>query len=451
MATVISVVVVVSAMLLTGVGVSKLFQRHIERRVGQELNAHLEQIVGGLRFEQDGSVRLSREMSDPRFGKVFGGLYFQVTTEAGKVILKSRSLWDTELDLPEDEMAPGEVHIHQRSGPNQTQLLLHEGNAVFTRDGVDQTLLIIVGIDKAEILALRAGFSTDLVPALGFLTLVLLAGFALQISLGIRPMDRLRRQVADVRSGKMDRLKGDAPSEVMPLVDEVNSLLDLQDQNMVRARDRAADLAHGLKTPLTALGADIARLRRMGASDIADDIQELSTRMQRHLDRELALARDRHGRARAQTRAKVALDSILRTLEKTPDGERLQFVNNVPHWLLLAIDQVDFFEVAGNLLENASRFATSGIVMDAAVRDGSASIIVRDDGPGLSEAEISRVTERGVRLDSSAQGSGLGLAIAKDILEAYGGRFDLENRDGGGLAAIITLPIAASKTAENSK
>jgi signal transduction histidine kinase len=445
-----AVIVVVGAMLLTGVGLTKLFQRHIERRVGQELDAHLEQIVGGLRFEQDGSVKLSRPLSDPRFGKVFGGLYYQVTSEAGAVILKSRSLWDMELDLPDDEMKPGEVHIHHRAGPNQSQLLLHEGRVVFTRDGGDQTLLVIVGIDKAEILALRAGFSNDLIPALGFLALVLLAGFALQISLGIRPMAALRQQVVDVRSGKTGRLAGDAPSEVMPLVDEVNSLLDLQDQNMIRARDRAADLAHGLKTPLTALGSDIAKLRAMGATGIADDIQELSTRMRRHLDRELALARDRHGRARAQTGPKAALDSILRTLEKTPDGERLQFQNNVPAELLLAIDQVDFLEVAGNLLENASRFATNAIVLDAAVRDGFAAIIINDDGPGVSEAEIARVTVRGVRLDSSAQGSGLGLAIAKDILEAYGGRFDLENRDDGGLAAIITLPIATSKNTEES-
>ncbi|HEY9040116.1 MAG TPA: ATP-binding protein [Roseovarius sp.] len=95
----------------------------------------------------------------------------------------------------------------------------------------------------------------------------------------------------------------------------------------------------------------------------------------------------------------------------------------------------------------ASRFATRQIVLDASVRDGSAAIIINDDGPGVSEAEIARITERGVRLDSTAQGSGLGLAIAKDILEAYGGRFDLENRDGGGLAAIITLPIASPENA----
>jgi len=108
------------------------------------------------------------------------------------------------------------------------------------------------------------------------ISLVLLLGFAFQISIGIRPLDRLRISVSDVRSGKTKRLPTSAPTEVVPLIDEVNSLLDQQDDSIVRARDRAADLAHGLKTPLTALGTDIQRLRKVGVDDIANDIEQLT-------------------------------------------------------------------------------------------------------------------------------------------------------------------------------
>lgn len=447
----IATVVVASMMIVTGIGLTFLLERNIERWEGQELDAHLQQIIGGLRFQPDGTVKLSRDLTDPRFGKVFGGLYYQVTTLDGEVILKSRSLWDTVLDLPEDTVDPGQVHVHTRPGPNNSTLLLHESRILVVERGQELSLLVTVGIDKTEIMALKAGFARDLIPALALLAVALLLGFTFQIGVGIRPLDRLRKGVADVKSGTARRLPTNAPSEVGPLIEEVNSLLDQQDESMVRARDRAADLAHGLKTPLTALATDIARLRAIGADDIADDIDELSSRMRRHLDRELARARDRHGRAHARTAAKTAIDLIIRTLAKTPKGEKLQFQNMVPEWVELAVDQGDFLEVAGNLLENACKYANETISIECGVRDGWASIIVNDDGPGVSASQISHVMQRGVRLDTAESGSGLGLAIVKDILEANGGEIRLQNRTGRGLSATATFRVAPPVNSKDRK
>lgn len=449
--TAFAIVVVVSAMIVTGVGLTFLFERNVERREGQELNAHLEQIIGGLRFDKDGSVKLARNLADPRFGRVFGGLYYQIASPSGEVILKSRSLWDTELDLPDDELTPGEVHIHTRPGPNNATLLLHESKVLIALKDEQLPIIVTVGIDKTEILALRAGFARDLVPALAALALVLFLGFSFQIRVGIRPLDRLRHGISDVKTGRAKRLPTDAPSEVTPLIAEVNSLLDQQDESMVRARDRAADLAHGLKTPLTALATDIERLRKIGAGGIASDIEELSTRMRRHLDRELARARDRHGKKNARTLAKPAIDSIIRTLEKTPKGEHQKFINNVPIWVELAVEQGDFLEITGNLLENASKFAANTISIESGIRDGWVSIIINDDGPGVAEARIAHITKRGVRLDTSGAGSGLGLAIAKDIVETYDGELMLANKLSSGLRATIVLPVAKTLIQKDTK
>ncbi|HDZ80930.1 MAG TPA: HAMP domain-containing histidine kinase [Roseobacter sp.] len=446
-----AIVVVASTMLVTWFGLTLLFERNIERRAGLELDAHLEQIIGGLRFQSDGTAKLSREIADPRFGKVFGGLYFQVATPEKEVLLKSRSLWDTELDLPLDALTFGEVHVHTRSGPNNTVLLLHESRIDFNIQGVMHPLIVTVGIDKSEILVQRAGFARDLVPALAILALVLLLGFAFQIIIGIRPLDRLRIGVSDVRSGKAKRLPTSAPTEVVPLIDEVNSLLDQQDDSIVRARDRAADLAHGLKTPLTALGTDIQRLRKVGVDDIANDIELLSARMRKHLDRELALARDRHGRQHARTQAKSALNSIISTLEKTPNGEFLAFENSVPEFVELAVEQGDFLEVMGNLLENACRFSMNAISIECSVRDEWASILIKDDGPGVAESKVAHIAKRGVRLDTSGTGSGLGLAIVKDILDAYGGQLTLQNVATGGLCAVVTVPVAPLPTSKENQ
>ena len=440
----VATVIVIGMMIVTGFGLTMLLERNVERREGQELDAHLQQIIGGLRFQTDGTVKLSRDLTDPRFGQVFGGLYFQVARLDGDIILKSRSLWDTVLSLPEDTVDPGEVHIHSRPGPNNTTLLIHESRVAFVDRGQEMPLLVSVGIDKSEIIALKSGFTRDLIPTLSLLAVALLMGFAFQIGVGMRPLDRIRKGVANVKSGEAQRLPTDAPSEVAPLIQEVNSLLDQQDDSMARARDRAADLAHGLKTPLTALGTDIERLRKIGAEDIADDIQELSVRMRRHLDRELALARDRHGRKNARTTVKPALESIIRTLAKTPKGEVLKFQSTVPEWVELAVEQGDFLEVVGNLLENATKFAKDTISIECGVRDGWASIIINDDGPGVTDSKIAHIATRGVRLDMAGTGAGLGLAIVKDIVEANGGHLHLENRTGRGLSVTVTFRAAST-------
>lgn len=439
--TLFAAAVVIASMASTGLGLTLLFQRHIELRVGQELDAHLSQIVGGLRFLPNGSVELARPATDPRFGTVFGGLYYQVATEQGEVTIKSRSLWDISLRLPTDVLPLGAVHIHHISGPLGQDILLHESRVLFEDGSKEVTLRITIGIDSAEITALRSGYTRDLVPALALLSATLLAGFAAQIGLGLQPLDRLRQKVAMVRSGQSARLTGGFPTEVAPLVEEVNGLLDLQDQNMIRARDRAANLARGLKTPMTALLADIAKLRDKGEAELADDLQDIALRMRRHLDRELARARFQHARALSPLAVRPAIDSLLRTLAKTPDGQDLQLLNQVPAALELPIDMVDFMELLGNILENACRYAKSAVVVSLGQSHPNlVRIIVSDDGPGLGANQMALAAERDQRLDVSGQESGLGLAIAKDIAEVYGGDIQLCAAKPNGLQVSILLP-----------
>lgn len=434
--TLYAALIVIGAIALTGIGLTFQFQRHIERRVGQELNAHLTQIIGDLRFNDTGAPSLARPLSDPRFGRIFGGLYYQVLSMKGETLIKSRSLWDTQLALPDDALSPGELHVHKHPGPNGSTLLVHERVVTFPERATDKQLRISVGIDTGEIMTLREGFSNDLFVPLGLLAAVLLGGFAVQISAGMRPMDELRQNVADIRTGKAKRLSGPVPSEVEPLVEEVNGLLDLQEQSIIRARDRAADMAHGLKTPLTALATDIGRLRERGEVEIANDIQELGNRMKRHLDRELARARHRYNGDSVQTDAHKAVTAIIRTLTRTPAGEKISFRNNVPAKSLVSIDPDDFNDVAGNLLENACRYGESNVSVDLVQIDGKARLRISDDGPGLSDDQIMQVALRGVRLDNSGQGAGLGLSIVRDILEAYDGQLSVEQNTPKGLTTI---------------
>jgi signal transduction histidine kinase len=440
----LAVAVMVVAMVAAGIGLTALFTRHLERRVGQELDTHLQLLAGGLRVDDAGVLSLAREPADPRFSRVLGGLYWQIGDAASGRKLVSRSLWDGVLELPQDELANGAVHTHETTGPDGSRLLVHEREIVVKANALEHKFRISVAIDRSEILQLGVGFARDLVPALGILGAVLLLGFAFQVGAGLRPLGTVQDALGAVRSGRVRRLQIDVPREVEPLVSEVNSLLEAQENEMIRARDRAADLAHGLKTPLTALSTSIQRLRAKGEIELANEIDGQAERIRRHIERELARARVRHGRPLAHANVAACVGAIVRALVLTPDGERLTFEQNLPADMQVSVDIDDLNEILGNLLENATRHARSLVRIGAVSSATQVNINVEDDGEGLSDESRAKALLRGVRLDSTGTGAGLGLAIAQDIVVAYGGELELSRSPLGGLSASARLPAEVS-------
>lgn len=433
--------VIILVLVLAGLGLTSLFYRHIERRIGQELDTHIDQITAALRFSPDGTIYLFRQPADPRFQQVYGGLYWQVVDQNSGMALRSRSLWDTELDLPPDRLKPGLVHIHGGTGPRGQSLLIHEQVAIIPFEGEDHDIRVTVAIDKREITELSALFGRDVASALVILGIVLLAGFAIQIGAGLTPMRAIRDGLNDIRSGKANRLSADVPEEIAPLVTEVNELLDSQEKEMIRARDRAADLAHGLKTPLTALSADIRKLRRIGQKEIADDLDELAQHMRRHMERELSRARLRHGRSSSQTSVKPAVEAIVRALKKTPAGSDLEITIAVEPDLAAQIDAESLNEIVGNLGENAVNHARTMLAISGSKAGAFAVLSIDDDGPGVDAAMRKVISGRGKRLDETGKGTGLGLAIVKDILDEVGGSLTLAESEPGGLSAIVRIPL----------
>lgn len=436
--------VMVVAMVTAGFGLTALFTRHLERRVGQELDTHLQLLAGSLRIDDAGALSLVREPADPRFSRVLGGLYWQISDLSSGSKLVSRSLWDGVLELPPDALSNGAVHTHETNGPDGTRLLVHEREILVKANSLEHKLRISVAIDRSEISQLGVGFARDLVPALGILGAVLLFGFVFQVRAGLRPLGTVQDALGAIRTGKVRRLAIDVPSEVEPLVNEVNSLLEAQEREMLRARDRAADLAHGLKTPLTALVSSIQRLRDKGDVELANEIFEQAERIRRHIERELARARVRHGGAVTHTNIAKCIGAIIRTLEHTSHGERVEFEQRVPANVTLAVDPDDLNEVIGNLLDNAARHARTLVRIEVIIGAGRIFISVDDDGEGLPDESRAKAMLRGVRLDSTGSGAGLGLAIAKDIVDAYGGQLELSPSPLGGLRASLTLPAKAT-------
>ena len=431
------------ALIIAGFGLATLFDRHVERRIQDELATYLRQLSGGIEFAPDGTFSLGVPMADPRFDEPFSGLYWQVEDDDQALALHSRSLWDSRVDLPTDPLAVGVIHRHVLPGPDDATLLVHERRIAFPVQGGERSLRMAVALDRSALSLARGAFAADLWPSLLLLGAVLLVAVWFQVQMGLRPLDAIKRGVTAVRSGAKKRLPIDQPVEVKSLVDEVNDLLTAQEQAMEKARQRAGDLAHGLKTPLTVLQADAARLRDSGQEKIASEIESLIDSMRRHVDQELARSRLQNKEMLRSERSTLdeMVARVVRTIRRTPLGKVHRWHVDVPAGITVRIASDDLAELLGNLLDNAAKWAEEHIHIQAAsTEDDTIAIYIEDDGPGVPEQSLVQLGKRGLRLDEQAPGNGLGLAIACEIVQAYGGTIDFKSRTHGGLKLRISLP-----------
>lgn len=428
-------------LVVTGLALSLIFERHVERRLEQELLVKWDELATALALDDKGSPTLGQALSDPRYQRPLSGVYWQVSDASGP-LLRSRSLWDDVMPAPRPGEPAGDEAV-ERQGPNGSTVYVIERAVSREVGGTPRSFTLSVALDHAEINALRDSFVGDAATVLGLLGVVLLVGAAAQTAIGLRPLRHLGGQLSAVHAGRAARLTGTFPDEVAPLARDLNLMLDTQDRQVAKARERAGDLAHGLKTPLTILAAEARRLEEEGNRESAAVLREQVELMRGHIERELALVRSRGATPAASPGADLAdvAGKLVRLIKRLDRGNGLAWTVSIPAGAHVRMDPVDLGEVLGNLIDNARKWARSTVQVTAEPLGNAVRITVRDDGPGIPAFEWSRLVERGERGSPHVEGSGLGLAIVTDVLQAYGVVLALVRPPGGGCSFSFDLPV----------
>jgi signal transduction histidine kinase len=283
--------------------------------------------------------------------------------------------------------------------------------------------------------------------------LILASGLAIssymQVRAGLRPLQVLRQHVADLRQGHIRRLTGNQPSEVQPLIDEINALLEDNEAIIERARTHTGNLAHALKTPLSGLLNEVTALETSVEQKLRPSLDALHHTIQHHLEKARLAARSE---ARAyQCDLAVITNSLLRIFTKTTPHLQFKVVieDELP-WF--AGEEQDALDIIGNIVENAAKWASHDIHISLTstrqpLQKPILNIAVDDDGPGLDEEQRRKLGQRGLRLDETKPGSGLGLSIVRDVLATYKATWSLQKSPLGGLRVCIHLPAVSTKTA----
>jgi signal transduction histidine kinase len=287
----------------------------------------------------------------------------------------------------------------------------------------------------------------------GRLSLMLVVAVALMV-IGVLIVRRsmatlaeLRRRLSAVRHGRERAVSGVYPTEIQPLVDDLNQLLDHQERRVREALVKAGDLAHGVKTPLAVLIHEAERAHEAGHKELAAVLTLQTDRMRRHVEYHLAHARAAASGAVPGARCSVAesVSAIVRTLHRLHASRGLSIGVDVSESQFVRAQREDLDEILGNLLDNACKWASSRVAVSSIQQDGHVSLNVDDDGPGIAAAMRDAVLQRGVRADEAAPGRGFGLAIVSEVIDLYQGSMTLESSPLGGLRVRVTLPRAQTQ------
>jgi signal transduction histidine kinase len=431
-----------------GLFLSGIYRSAVEHDFDVGLEADLDGVIAAAEPDNNGVITLERRYLNPSYERVYSGRYWQITPlDAGKHPIDdsqiSKSLFDKSI-VPTGEVKTGERIWAYSTGPENEHLRVLERQIEFpilsTRRVDDvHTYVFAVAGDLATVENNVSAFNGTLFWSFVLLGAGLIIAIFLQVQVGLQPLRRVTRALARIRDGKARRLEGKFPAEIAPLAGELNSLIDHSAEVVGRARTHVSNLAHFLKTPLSVLATEASA----NPGPLGDAVNRQVVTMRRQVDHYLARARaagavDVLGN---RTPVKPVLEDLARVLRRIHVDRGLDISVECPAALAFRGERQDLEEMAGNLMDNACKWADRNVAVKAASLSGAVfEIRVDDDGHGLEPEERERVGQRGERLDESVPGSGLGLAIVRDIAKLYGGTFTLGDAEAGGLDARLTLP-----------
>lgn len=434
-------VFILVALIATGVATGFALRRFIQGQVDGRLDGQIMTVMDALRLGPGDRLVLERSVDGPPFERPLSGWYWQVLAPGSA--LHSGSLPDAGPPLATDEPrapppppAPPHPETVDGVGPGNEPLRVRVEHV--------QVGPVAATVAAAAPLEAMAGpLHEALTPVLATLALLaagLIGSVLLQVRVGLRPLRALQRDLVLVRTGRADRITGPQPTEIRPLVTELNSLLDQNAANLERARRHVANLGHGLKTPLATLALALEQPGLDPQGQLRPLVRTMDRRIRHHLSRARSAALG--GAARSRTLLAPAIADHTAVFAKLYADKGLRFETPDDPDLAVACDAQDVDEMLGNLLDNGCKWAATRVRVTAVRDSDTVMVSVADDGPGLSGSQATDVLRPGKRIDESMPGYGFGLPITRELAELYGGSLAIATSDLGGVRIDLRLPQA---------
>jgi signal transduction histidine kinase len=390
------------------------------------------------RIEDSGIAAVVDDDPDDRF--------FQVLAGDGDLLAVSENAQSTAIviDDPDADAHP----LIRLADDDQQYVLAVEDVAVAGGEG-----LVIVGQSTEDVTETLGTVVTLLAVAVPLVVLLVAATTWIVVGRALRPVERMRSEVAAVTSSRLDQRLAEPGTndEIGRLASTLNGMLDRLDEAQATQRRFISDASHELRSPLASLRqfAEVARAHpdRVDSADLSDAILEEGARLERLVDGMLTLARADEHTLSVGDRPVDLDDLVLAEVRRVRSSTDLAMDAAGVGPARVLGDPGLIAQLLRNLVDNATRHAAGALRFELSDDGSTVLFAVDDDGSGVAAADRERVFDRFVRLDEArareSGGSGLGLAIAREIVAAHGGTVVVTGSPLGGARFEVRLPAAS--------
>ncbi|WP_035266553.1 ATP-binding protein [Ahrensia sp. 13_GOM-1096m] len=447
--TILSSAWTVLAIVILGWLLLAQFKAGAERNFSELQQAQLFSLIGAVDINENGNLTGAPNLGENSFLAPESGWFWRVEIigDTPNNALASPSLSGFTFPRADLNSVPYDnqfVRTYFVNGPKKLKIRVKESEIDL---GEGRIALFQVGGNQSEFERGIRDFALNAAGLLSAFGLGVVVINVLVILFGLKPLDRIRIALGEIRDGRADKLSGDFPTELEPMISEMNTLVENNKRIVERARTQVGNLAHSLKTP-------IAVLQNEGRSDTPVSSQIVRTQaasMQIQVDHYLNRARiaAQQGSLTFRTDIIQAIERMAKVMRKLNPDLAIK-VDISADQLLFAGEKEDFEEILGNLVENACKWASGKVLISARLDARNDTerpwiiLSVEDDGEGIPQDGYEKALKRGQRLDEKVPGTGLGLSIVNDTAIAYGGDVVLGKSDLGGLQVFVHLPAVNS-------
>ncbi|WP_152430256.1 ATP-binding protein [Vibrio aquimaris] len=428
---VLAAVVWLTAMIIAaGVMMPSQVYLYMQEDTKQQLSIYMDEIAAALEADEKGNLKLTSPLSDPRFTRPYSGFYWSAKTD--KALLRSRSLWDKNLTIKNE---------HDLLGARDEKLIYIQSTLYYP--DYSGPIDVTIGTDQQPITDTVRNLMSQLWFILALLYIGILALIIIQVQWSLSPLNKMHKELSQLRMGKKTQLDQEYPKEIAPVVSDLNALVFHYQELLERARHHAGNLSHALKTPLSVLKNDISTKDSATQEQLRPPIDQIQNQIDYHLGRARMAGAKNILSVSANPSERV--DAISMAFDKVYTERGISLINELDSSISVAVEKTDLDEMLGNLIENAYKWSSSIIRVHSLLQKDSPEtidIMIEDDGIGIPEQKLGTVIKRGVRLDETMPGTGLGLNIVCEMAHSYRGKLTLGRSGLGGLKVILSMKLA---------
>lgn len=389
-------------------------------------------LLAGAELDEGGKLVMPASFPEPRLSIPASGLYANIVNPARREEWQSASAVGASPPF-QRQADVGQWRLETLSAGGRDYLAVAYGVIWAGRSGGTPLVLSVLE-DKAAFDREVRTFGRTLWAWLGGAALLLLLSQTVLLEWGLAPLRRVAHEIRRIEQGEQTEVSGAYPAEIAALTDNLNTLVRQERVRQTRYKEALSFLAHSLKTPLAVLRTALHDPARLSGA-VTEQVARMDAIVQHQLGRAAA-----SGSARFAPLLPLApiLSRIRDSLDKVHAGKGLAFTLHCPPDLSWRIDEGDAFEMLGNVMDNAAKWARQRVVVSASRGADGLDIRVEDDGPGFGDTQS--ILQLHVRADEQVPGHGVGLAVVDQLVASHEGRLTLSRSDLGGARLDIRLP-----------